>query len=406
MSAFEYKALDQKGKNKKGIIAADTAKQVRQQLREKGLVPIEVNQASQKEKQTEAEFSLFKAKVSASDLALITRQLSTLVGSALTIESSLLAVAEQCDKPRLKRTIMSIRSKVVEGYSLAEGMKEFPHIFDHLFRSMVAAGEKSGHLDEVLNRLADYTEARQATKSQLRQAMIYPIMLITVGVLIVGFLLTTVLPDIVKQIAKADQALPGSTEFLLSVSAYIKDYGFITAIMLFSALLLTQRALQKPALKIRFHKQLLNLPVFGKIIQGVNTARFARTLSILTSSAVPILEGMKISGDVLSNAYVKKGVMEASDNVREGASLKGSLEQTKIFPAMMLHMVGSGEKSGELEQMLKRIADNQDNELDTQLKITMSLLSPLIVALMAGMVVFIVMAILQPIMQMNSLAGI
>ena len=406
MAAFEYKALDVKGKNKKGILEADTAKQVRQQLREQGLVPIEVNQASQKEKQTEEGFSLFKAKISASDLALITRQLSTLVGSALTIESALLAVAEQCDKPRLKRTIMSIRSKVVEGYSLAEGMKEFPHIFDHLFRSMVAAGEKSGHLDEVLDRLADYTEARQATKSQLRQAMIYPIMLITVGVLIVGFLLTTVLPDIVKQIAKADQALPDSTEFLLSVSAYITDYGYLTAIVFMSALLLSQRALKQPKLRLKFDKGLLNFPVVGKIILGVNTARFARTLSILTSSAVPILDGMRISGDVLTNAHIKKGVMEASDNVREGASLKGSLEQTKIFPAMMLHMVGSGEKSGELEQMLKRAADNQDNELDTQLKMTMSLLSPLIVALMAGMVVFIVMAILQPIMQMNSLVGI
>lgn len=406
MAAFEYKAIDAKGKNKKGIIEADTAKQVRQQLREKGLVPLEVNQASQKEKSAQAGFSLFQAKISANDLALITRQLATLVGSALTIEAALLAVAEQCDKAHIKRTIMAVRSKVVEGYSLAEGMKEFPHVFDHLFRSMVSAGEKSGHLDEVLERLADYTEKRQATKSQLRQAMIYPAMLITVGILIVGFLLTSVLPDIVKQIAKADQALPGSTEFLLSVSAYIKGYGLITAIGLLTALIIVQRLLQQPALRLRFHRSLLNFPVLGKVIRGVNTARFARTLSILTSSAVPILDGMKISGEVLSNTYIKAGVLEASDNVREGASLKSALDQTKIFPPMMMHMIGSGEKSGELEQMLKRSADNQDAELDALLKLTMSLLSPLIVAVMAGMVVFIVMAILQPIMQMNSLVGL
>lgn len=406
MAAFEYKAVDAKGKNKKGIIEADTAKQVRQQLREKGLVPLEVNQASQKEKSAQAGLSLFKAKISANDLALITRQLSTLVGSALTIEAALLAVAEQCDKAHIKRTIMAVRSKVVEGYSLAEGMKEFPHVFDHLFRSMVAAGEKSGHLDEVLERLADYTEKRQATKSQLRQAMIYPAMLITVGILIVGFLLTTVLPDIVKQIAKADQALPGSTEFLLSVSAYIRDYGLLTAIILLSALIIVQRLLKQPALKLAFDRSLLNFPLVGKVIRGVNTARFARTLSILTSSAVPILEGMKISGEVLSNSYIKTGVLEASDNVREGASLKSALDQTKIFPPMMMHMIGSGEKSGELEQMLRRSADNQDTELDALLKLTMSLLSPLIVAIMAGMVVFIVMAILQPIMQMNSLVGL
>lgn len=406
MAAFEYKALDAKGKNKKGIIEADTAKQVRQQLRDKGLVPLEVNQASQKEKSSHAGFSLFKAKISANDLALITRQLATLVGSALTIEAALLAVAEQCDKPHIKRTIMAVRSKVVEGYSLAEGMKEFPHVFDHLFRSMVAAGEKSGHLDEVLDRLADYTEKRQATKSQLRQAMVYPVMLITVGTLIVGFLLTTVLPDIVKQIAKADQALPDSTAFLLSVSAYIKDYGLVTAIIFLTILIMIQRLLQQPALRLRFHRSLLNFPVVGKVIRGVNTARFARTLSILTSSAVPILEGMRISGEVLSNTYIKSGVLEASDNVREGASLKSALDQTKIFPPMMMHMIGSGEKSGELEQMLKRSADSQDAELDALLKLTMSLLSPLIVAVMAGMVVFIVMAILKPIMQMNSLVGL
>jgi general secretion pathway protein F len=406
MAAFEYKAVDARGKNKKGLIEADTAKQVRQQLREKGLVPLEVNQAAQKEKQNQQGFSLFKPKISASDLALITRQLSTLVGSALTIEAALLAVAEQCDKAHIKRTIMGIRSKVVEGYSLAEGMKEFPHIFDHLFRSMVAAGEKSGHLDEVLERLADYTERRQATKSQLRQAMIYPAMLITVGLLIVGFLLTTVLPDIVKQIAKADQALPGSTEFLLSVSAYIKNYGMLTAIVVLTSLIIFQRLLKQPAIRLGFHRWLLNLPLIGKVITGVNTTRFARTLSILTSSAVPILEGMRISGEVLSNSYIQKGVLVASDNVREGASLKAALDQTKLFPPMMMHMIGSGEKSGELEQMLRRSADNQDNELDNLLKITMSLLSPLIVALMAGMVVFIVMAILQPIMQMNSLVGL
>lgn len=406
MAAFEYKAIDAKGKNKKGIIEADTAKQVRQQLRDKGLVPLEVNQASQKEKSAQAGFSLFKAKISANDLALITRQLATLVGSALTIEASLLAVAEQCDKPHIKRTIMAVRSKVVEGYSLAEGMKEFPYVFDHLFRSMVSAGEKSGHLDEVLERLADYTEKRQATKSQLRQAMIYPSMLITVGILIVGFLLTSVLPDIVKQIAKADQALPGSTEFLLSVSAFIKDYGLISAICLLAGLIVVQRLLQQPALKLRFHRSLLNFPVLGKVIRGVNTARFARTLSILTSSAVPILDGMQISGEVLSNTYIKSGVLTASDNVREGASLKSALEQTKIFPPMMIHMIGSGEKSGELEQMLRRSADNQDTELDNLLKLTMSILSPLIVAIMAGMVVFIVMAILQPIMQMNSIVGL
>lgn len=406
MAAFEYKALDGKGKTKKGILEADTAKQIRQQLREKGLVPLEVTQASQKEKQTAAGISLFQPKISANDLALITRQLATLVGSALTIEAALLAVAEQCDKPRLKRTVMAIRSKVVEGYTLADGMKEFPYIFDHLFRSMVAAGEKSGHLDEVLNRLADYTEQRQATKSQLTQAMIYPLMLTIFAVGIVSFLLASVVPQIVGQFVDSGQPLPGTTQFLLDVSDFIIAYGFTLVIAILGLLIFAQRMLQRPSVRLKFDRLLLNLPLIGRVVLGVNTARFARTLSILTSSAVPILEGMVISGEVLTNSYIKKGVKDASDNVREGSSLKGSLDQTKIFPPMMLHMIGSGEKSGELEQMLGRAADNQDNEMDATLKISLGLLTPLIVLVMAGMVMFILMAILQPIMEMNNLVGL
>jgi general secretion pathway protein F len=167
-----------------------------------------------------------------------------------------------------------------------------------------------------------------------------------------------------------------------------------------------QRMLLKPAFRLKFDRLLMNLPLIGKVVRGVNTARFARTLSILTSSAVPILDGMTISGQVLSNEYIKKGIKEASDNVREGSSLKASLEQTKVFPPMMMHMIGSGEKTGNLEEMLGRAADNQDNEMDATLKIALGLLNPLIVMVMAGMVVFILVSILQPIMEMNSLAGI
>jgi len=406
MAAFEYKALDGKGKTKKGMLEADTAKQVRQQLREKGLVPLEISQASQKEKQTAAGFSLFQPKISANDLALITRQLATLVGSALTIEAALLAVAEQCDKPRLKRTIMAIRSKVVEGYTLADGMKEFPYIFDHLFRSMVAAGEKSGHLDEVLNRLADYTEQRQATKSQLTQAMIYPITLTIFAIGIVSFLLASVVPQIVGQFIDSGQALPRPTQVLLTISDFIINHGLTMLIAILALSVLGQRMLTKPEVRLKFDRFLLNLPLVGRVVLNVNTARFARTLSILTSSAVPILEGMMISGQVLGNEYMKLGVKEAADNVREGASLKGSLEQTKIFPPMMLHMIGSGEKSGELEQMLGRAAGNQENELDATLKISLGLLTPLITLVMAGLVVFILMAILMPIMEMNQLVGL
>lgn len=282
MAAFEYKAIDAKGKNKKGILEADTAKQIRQQLREQGLVPIEVVAASQKEKQSEAGLTLFKANISASDLALITRQLATLVGSGLTIESALLAVAEQCDKARLKRTVMAIRSKVVEGYSLAEGMQEFPHIFDNLFRSMVAAGEKSGHLEEVLNRLADYTEQRQETSSQLTQAMAYPLLLTIFAIAIVSFLLASVVPQIVSQFVDSGKELPGATALLLSISDFIINNGLYTAIAIVTTIVIFQRMLTKASFRLRYDKYILNLPMIGKVIKGLNTARFARTLSILS----------------------------------------------------------------------------------------------------------------------------
>ena len=404
MAAFEYKALDAKGKNKKGIIEGDTIKQVRQQLREKGMVPIEVNPAAQKEHKKGG--GLFAPKISASDLALITRQLATLVQSALPIEAAILAVAEQCDKPRLKSMMMAVRAKVVEGYSLAEGLGEFPNTFDNLFCSMVAAGEKSGHLDQVLERLADYTEQRQEMKSKMVSAMTYPIILTVFAIGVISLLLATVVPKIVGQFVKMGQALPGTTQFLISASDFVIAYGVYIVVVVLLIIVGIQRLLTKPKMRLKYDKMLLSLPIIGGVAKGVNTARFARTLSILTSSAVPLLEGMMISGRVLENTYIKAAIVEAAARVREGAALKVSLESTKLFPPMMLHMIASGEKSGELEQMLGRAADNQDRDFEMRIGIALKVFEPVLVLTMAGMVLFIVMAILQPILNMNSMVGL
>lgn len=404
MPAFEYKALDARGKNKKGIIEGDTVKQVRQQLREKGFVPLEVNPAAQKENKKGG--GLFAPKISASDLALITRQLATLVQSALPIEASILAVAEQCEKPRLKSMMMAVRAKVVEGYSLAEGLGEFPSTFDNLFCSMVAAGEKSGHLDQVLERLADYTEQRQHMKSQMTSALMYPMILTVFAVSVIGILLATVVPKIVGQFEKMNQELPGTTQFLIQASDFIRGYGLFVVIFIVLLIVVVKRLLKQPKLRLTYDRWLLKMPVVGKVSKGINTARFARTLSILTSSAVPLLEGMQISGKVLENQYIKGMIREAASRVREGAGLKVSLENTKIFPPMMLHMIASGEKSGELEQMLGRAADNQDRDFEMRVSISLKVFEPVLVAVMAGMVLFIVMAILQPILNLNNMVGI
>ena len=404
MAAFEYKALDARGKNKKGIIEGDTIKQVRQQLREKGMVPIEVNPAAQKESRKGGGF--FQPKISTSDLALITRQLATLVQSALPIEAAILAVAEQCEKPRLKSMMMAVRAKVVEGYSLAEGLGEFPYTFDNLFCSMVAAGEKSGHLDQVLERLADYTETRQDMKNKMMSALTYPIILTVFAVSVIGLLLSTVVPKIIGQFAKMGQALPGTTQFLISASDFVIAYGLYIVIFVIAVFVVIKQLLNKPKYRLKFDKMLLSFPIIGGVAKGVNTARFARTLSILTSSAVPLLEGMMISGRVLENTYIKAAIVDAAARVREGAGLKVSLENTKLFPPMMLHMIASGEKSGELEQMLSRAADNQDRDFEMRIGIALKVFEPLLVVTMAGAILFIILAILQPILNMNNMVGL
>ncbi len=405
MAAFEYQALDARGRKVKGVLEADNARHARSLLREQKLNPLTLEIASQQEQMIASGRKWFQAGISASELALITRQLATLVEAALPIESALQAVAEQCEKPRLQSMLMSVRSKVVEGYSLAEGLAEFPHVFDHLFRSMVAAGEKSGHLDGVLNRLADYTEQRQYMRSQTMQALLYPAILTFFAIGVISILLAFVVPKIVEQFIHMGQSLPATTIALIAISDFIRDYGVLVVIAIVVGMLAFKQALKKPDVRLKYDKTMLKLAMLGKVNRGLNTARFARTLSILNASAVPLLEAMRISSDVLSNTYMKQAMSEATLRVREGTSLRTALAQTKLFPPMMLHMIASGEKSGQLDGMLGRAADMQDREFTTLVTVSLKIFEPLLVSVMAFMVLFIVLAILQPILALNNLVG-
>ena len=408
MPAFAYKAVNNRGRNTQGVLEGDNARQARQQLREKGLIPIEVEQVVERNQHNNQGFlnALFKPRISASDLALLTRQLATLVESALPIEEALLAVGEQCEKPRQKNMMMAVRSKVVEGRGLAEALSEFPSVFDDLYRAMVAAGEKSGHLDTVLNRLADYTERRQQTRSQITQAMIYPSLMLFFAMGIVLLLLTVVVPKIVGQFDHMGQDLPGITQFLIAVSTWLQNYGIFMLVAIAVLIVIAQRLLQQKAMKLRYHRVLLKLPLLGRVSRGLNTARFARTLSILSASAVPLLDAMRISGDVLENQHIKNQVADAAINVKEGSSLRAALDNTKMFPPMMMHMIASGEKSGELQSMLARAADNQDREFEALIGVSLKVFEPLLIVTMAGIVLFIVMAILQPILALNNMVNI
>lgn len=405
MSAFAYQALDAKGRRKEGMIEADSARQARQALRDQGLTPLALTEAVEQVRQQTQSRSWLQPRISTSELALLTRQLATLVAAALPIEEALKAVAQQTEKAKLSTLIAAVRTKVLEGHSLADGLSAFPSIFDRLYRAMVAAGEKSGHLDTVLDRLADYTEQRQQMKSKLLQAMIYPIILTLVAISVIAILLATVVPKVVEQFIHMKQQLPFSTRFLMAASDLVRDYGLWFLLLTAIGLICWGSWVKKPLNRRHYHAMLLRLPVIGRVSRGLNTARFARTLSILNSSAVPLLDGMRISGEVLSNDEAKIRVAEAAERVREGASLRASLEQTKLFPPMMLHMIASGERSGELDNMLERAADNQDREFESQVNIALSIFEPALVVSMAVIVLFIVLAILQPILQLNNMIG-
>lgn len=411
MAAYAYQALDANGRKRNGVVEADTERQVRQQLREQALIPVSVELAEDASVAGRAAASgtgLLESlsrprvrRVKAADLALITRQLATLVAAALPLEQALYAVAEQTDKPRLQNLLMAVRSKVVEGYSLADSMAEYPQVFDKLFTAMVAAGERSGHLDRVLERLADYTEQRNKLRGQLLQALVYPLVLTLVALSVIIFLLVSVVPQIVTQLATLDQDLPPITAALIAVSEFLQVFGPYILLALLLGVVGLKRWLRLPARRDRFDAWVLRVPLVGTVIRAVNTARFARTLSILAASAVPLLEGLRITGRVLTNRAMQIAVAEAADRVREGSSLRAALSQTKLFPPMMLHMIAAGEKSGELEQMLGRAADNQDRDFETTMNVALKIFEPLLIVVMAAVVLLIVMAIIQPILALN-----
>jgi len=402
MGAFEYIALDAKGRERKGLLEGDTPRQVRQQLREQGLTPLEVIEAAVKEASAPKAFGL-KRGISATDLALVTRQLATLVRSALPVEESLLAASQQSEKPRLKSMLLAVRAKVMEGHTLASGLAQFPHVFPEIFRATVAAGEHSGHLDGVLERLADYAESRQVLRQKLMLAMIYPLILTFMAIGIVTGLLVYVVPQVVQVFEHTGQQLPFLTRALIALSAFIRSNGLLLLVLIIAAAFAARAALKKPDIRRRWHLTLLGLPLIGRINRGVNTARFTRTLSILGGSGVPVLEAMRIAGEVVSNIPMREAVDEAARRVREGASISQSLGRSGLFPPLVVHLIASGESSGQLPEMLERAATNQERELETLISTMLGIMEPLLILVMGGIVLMIVLAILLPIFDLNQL---
>lgn len=404
MAAFEYKALDANGKQKKGVIEADSPRQVRQQLRDKSLMPVSVELASLRTFENPLK-KLFKRAIATADLAMLTRQLSTLIGAGLPIEEALRATGEQTEKKRIQSMILEIRSKVLEGHSLASALNDFDYAFPPLYRATVAAGEHAGHLDTVLNRLADYMENSQVNQQKIKLAAVYPIILCIVAIGIVVLLLTYVVPDIVDVFVKNGQELPTLTQVMINSSNFLLAHGILLAVFIILAFIGFKWVIRKEKIKARYHLWLIHMPFFGKMVKGFNTSRFISTLAILNSSGVPLVEAMKIAGRVVSNVVIQERLAIACQQVTEGGSLHQALQQTEIFPPLMLHMIASGEASGELDSMLERTAKTQESDLQNTITTLVSMFEPIMLLVMGGVVVLIVIAIMLPILNMNQMIG-
>ncbi len=402
MGAFEYIALDASGKERKGILEGDTPRHIRQLLREQQLLPVTVSEVAHKEATRQRSFSLIR-RVSATDLALFTRQLATLVRAGLPLEESLLAVSQQTEKPRVQSIILGVRARVMEGHTLADGFAEFPRVFPEIYRATVAAGEQAGHLDNVLERLADYTEGRDQLRQKVVAAMLYPIVLTVLCFAIVSALLVYVVPQVVSVFESSKAKLPLMTQLLIATSGFLRSYGIYLLIGLVLAVALFRRSLRNPDARRRFHHLQLRLPLVGKLARGFNTARFTRTFSILSASAVPVLEALRIAGEVVTNLPMRDAVTEAAARVREGAPIGRSLAASRLFPPMTIHLISSGESSGQLESMLERAAISQERELDGLLAALVGLLGPVLIVCMGLFVMGIVFAMLLPIFEINQL---
>jgi general secretion pathway protein F len=403
VAAFEFVALDAGGREQRGVLEADSARQIRQQLRDRGWAPLSVDPTASRGRGGEAAPRSLRRGLSALDLAIVTRHLATLVGSGLPVEEALAAAAQQATRPRVESLLMEVRARILEGHSLAGALGAFPAAFDDLYRSTVAAGEHAGHLEEVLENLADFTERRQASGQGVQMALVYPVILIVVSLLIVGGLLAYVVPEIVSVYDDTGQDLPLLTRALIALSGFLADWGALLLALLVVAGLALRAWLQRPGPRRRLHAFALRAPLVRTLARAGNASRFANTLSILTASGVPLVDAMRIAAEVVPNVVLRERIVDATRRVAEGTSLRAALGDVEGLPPLMIHMVGSGEASGELDTMLARVATHLERDLQRTVEVMLELLKPALLLAMGGLVLLIVLAILLPILNLNQL---
>ena len=397
MGAYQYQAINKSGNSAKGVIEADSERHARQLLREKNLFPTLIQTLKK------SNLNKHKDKISSQDLALFTRQLATLLSAGIPVEESLRGVSEQTEKDKIKKLIIGVRAKVMEGYSLAQALAEYPLVFPELYCATVAAGDQTGKLFEILQKLADYTEGQQNIKQKIQQALIYPALMIVISTAIISFLLTFVVPKIIEVFTTSNQSLPQMTIVLISISSFIKSYGIYTLIIFALIFLIFIKSLKKPNIRLIWHRTLLKITVISYLIITINVSRYIHTFAILFASGVNVLETMKVSASLVTNNVMRLAFEQAASRVREGTSISIALKETGFINSMATHLIGSGEKSGEISSMMERAAIHLDSDLRRLIDTSLTLLEPLVILLMGGVVLFIVLATLLPIFSMEQL---
>ncbi|MGS0743510.1 type II secretion system inner membrane protein GspF [Glaciimonas sp. GG7] len=403
MPAFRYEAVDAVGHATKGVLNADSAKAARIALRAQGLLPISVDLIAQHADARSTARRRFGEHLSTIEIALFTRQLASLLEAGLPLEQALTALLEQAERPYQRDLIASIRSDVTGGASLSAALASHPADFADIYRALVASGEQIGQLSRVLSRLADYIERRNALVQKIKLAFTYPAIVTVVAFVIVIFLLTYVVPQIVAVFANTKQKLPLLTILMLAISDFVRHFGWIVALIGIAAAYGWRVALKNPATRMRWHTWLLRAPIYGKFERSLNTARFASTLAITTGSGVPILKALQTSRDTLSNVAMRQLVDTAAASVSEGVSLAHALARQQHFPPMLIHMIRAGEATGALPAMLDRAANAQEQDLERRAMTIAGLLEPALILAMGVVVLLIVLAVLMPIIEINQL---
>jgi len=399
MGAYQYQALKKNGSTNNGVIEADSERHARQLLREQNLFPTQVKALSQQRAINN------RSKLSSADLSLLTRQLATLLAAGIPVEESLRGVSEQTEKDKVRELIMGIRAKVLEGYGLAQAMTQYPNAFPELYRATVGSGEQTGRLDLVLEKLADYTENQQQTRQKVQQALIYPALMIIVSTAIISFLLTFVVPKIIEVFTSSGQTLPPMTQLLITFSVYVKSYGIYTLIAFILFLFAFKKSMQNIKIKTAWHSFILRLPIVAYLVRTINVARYIHTFGILFAAGVSVLETMRVSAGLISNVVMRKAFDNATVRVREGSGISEALKETRFISPMAIHLIASGEKSGQLSNMMERAASHLDSEVKRLIDTSLTLLEPLVILFMGAVVLFIVLATLLPIFSMEQLVA-